>query len=93
MAAKIRLQYFSDQDIDAATIYEYSQLISDVGFSYGIDWAAKAQAIASTGKTYYYRFSVNGLYNLAKMTTVANDLQLDGATHHDDFFYLFGYMQ
>lgn len=90
MAAKIRQHYFGSQTIGSTTLYEYSQLVTDILFAYGIDTAAKMQATASSGNTFYFRFGVNAKYNLVKLLTTASKLGLPGATHADDMFYLFG---
>lgn len=92
MAAKVRQHYFGDRPIDGHTLYEYSTLFGDVFFTYGIQLAVRLQAAASTGRTFFYRFSVDGRLNEYKLATLAGQLQFPGATHADDKFYLFGYL-
>lgn len=55
MAKKIREHYFGNNDINKSTLTNYSTLLSDVLFNYGIERAARFQSQASTGKTFYYR--------------------------------------
>lgn len=90
MVAQIRNHYYGNQPIDASTLYEYSVQVSEIDFAYSIDRSAKLMASASSGRTFYYRFSVDGLLNAFKITTIATQLSFPGATHSDDAFYVFG---
>lgn len=90
MAEEIRYHYFDTRLINETTLYEYSKLFSDTGFNYGINRAAQLHGSSSSGKTFYYRFSVDGRLNWMKLTTIANELSLPGATHADDIYYAFG---
>jgi len=53
---------------------------------YGIDKATKLHASKSSGKTYYYRFSMDTKFNLFK--NVLN-VTLPGTSHADELCYLF----
>lgn len=55
MVQKIRTQYFGDKAVDRETLYEYTVLISDGAFNYGVDWSARKHGSQSSGRTYYYR--------------------------------------
>lgn len=56
MAQRIRNNYFVvDPVIGANTMNVFAALISDVGFSYGIDRSARRHAAKSSARTYYYR--------------------------------------
>lgn len=90
MAAKVRQHYFGTRPVDATTLYEYNQVVSDIAFAYGIETAVKMQANASSGNTFYFRFGVDAKFNFMKLMTIASKLGLPGATHGDDLFYLFG---
>lgn len=90
MAAQIRTHYYGNQPIDATTLYARSAQVSEVDFAYSIDRSAKLMAAASSGRTFYYRFSVDGRLNAFKITTIATQLGFGGATHSDDAFYVFG---
>lgn len=90
MAARVRQQYFGDRPIGGTTLYEYSTLFGDIFFTYGIQLAVKLHATTSTGRTFFYRFSVDGRLNEYKLATLAGELNFAGATHADDKFYLFG---
>lgn len=91
MSAKIRNHYFDTRPIDESTLYEYSTVYSDASFNVGISRAVEMHGSNSSGKTFFYRFSVDGRLNGAKLQTIANQLSLPGATHADDFYYVFGY--
>lgn len=90
ISEQIRTFYFGKNgQINKTTILEYSQLISDVGFSYGIDRCARIHGTASAGNIFFYKFSVEGKLNFAKLLTNARRFHLPGATHADEFFYSF----
>lgn len=56
IADQIRTFYFGqDGQVNADTVVEFNDLMSDVFFVYHIDEAVKLQANKSSGKTYYYR--------------------------------------
>lgn len=90
MAQKIRNFYFGERAINGSTIEEFSNLVSDVTFNYGVNRAIRLHASGSSGKTFYYKFSVDGRFNWFKLSLHAHELKLPGATHADDVFYTFG---
>jgi hypothetical protein len=51
---EIRQFYFNDKEVNASTLNEYTQFISDVFITYAINLAARKQAKRSTGRTYFF---------------------------------------
>ncbi|XP_055308325.1 esterase B1-like [Sitodiplosis mosellana] len=85
---EIRNFYFGDNVKSAQVVKKYVELLSDVNFGYGIYKAVRTFASKSTGKTYYYWFSVDSKLStfIPRSADVAN---ITGASHGDDLFYLF----
>lgn len=52
--SEIRQFYFNGKEVNASTLNEYTQLISDVYITYAINLAARNQAERSTGKTFFF---------------------------------------
>lgn len=92
MSEKVRRHYFDNRSIDESTLYEYATVFSDTRFNIGINLAAQLHGSASSGNTFFYKFSVDGRLNKLKLETIANQLSFPGATHTDDLFYIFGYV-
>lgn len=91
MSETIRNHYFDTRSIDETTLYEYARVYSDTTFNFGINQAAQLHGSTSSGKTFFYRFSVDGRLNGMKLPTLAYQQSLPGATHADDLYYVFGY--
>lgn len=56
----VREFYFSHNAgrVNSSSLLEYTQLLSDISFVYGIDRAVKVHAkSSSTGRTFYYRYT------------------------------------
>ncbi|KAJ6641664.1 Esterase B1, partial [Pseudolycoriella hygida] len=89
LAKEIRNFYFKeDAPISNETLAEYNDLMSDLFMIYGIDKSARAHAKHSNGgKSYYYRFSVEGRLNAFK--AMFKTESMSGASHGDELCYLF----
>lgn len=93
MTKEIRKFYFGDHAIDAEAIERVVDLESDFNFAWGIARSAKHLTQHSTGKTFYFMFSVDSKLNVFKNLNLLNRDELynqaDVAAHGDDLCYLF----
>jgi len=88
LAKEIRRFYLGeDVRVSNETLLEYNDILSDIFLVYGIDQSAKAHARYSQGKTYYYRFSVEGNLNVFKQLFKVESVP--GTSHGDELCYLF----
>lgn len=90
MAKEIRDFYFSKTDgqVNIDSVLEFNDLLSDVWFTYAIEKAAKIQLKRSTGKIFYYLFSLDTNLNGCKLALTKN-AKFPGASHADDLYYVF----
>lgn len=55
IATEMRNYYFDDKHIDNRTLHEFSQMMSDIWFNYGIDLSARIHSNKSDGDTFFYK--------------------------------------
>lgn len=55
IASEMRNYYFGDKHIDNRTLQEFSKMMSDIWFNYGIDLSARIQANKSNADTFFYK--------------------------------------
>lgn len=78
--------YFNGSHVNKDSFVQYNKMLSDVYFIYGIDKSTKLRAkTASSSNTFYYQFGLDSALNVYKT------IDLPGASHGDDTFYIFKY--
>lgn len=95
MAKEIRDFYFGKHNgqINENSIKGYNDMMSDAWFVYGIDRGVKAQVYRTTGKVFYYQFSLDTKLNIVKtgLGRLPSDkpFVFPGTSHIEDLFYVF----
>lgn len=90
MAKYIRKFYFpKNQRVNAESITQFVDLMSDIWFTYGTVKSVKLHAKKSTGKTFNYVFDLQSNLNVIKLYAGATEKKLPGVSHADDLYYLF----
>ncbi|KAK6623051.1 hypothetical protein RUM43_008903 [Polyplax serrata] len=87
VAKKIREYYFKNQVFDASTYREYTDLITDTYFHYGMHVTTKIHAQLYKAPVWNYHFLFEGDFGLLKK--ILNVKSITGPVHADDLGYLF----
>ncbi|KAJ8687539.1 hypothetical protein QAD02_023333 [Eretmocerus hayati] len=84
----VKQLYFKKDKIDEKDYEKLIDFSSDVHFNEGIHRTVKTQVDLNSAPTYFYQFTYDKGYSIAKLM-YQNQKPVQGASHMDDLLYLF----